>query len=150
VYACIPYAILVHSHYHTPIHPSTIQTVGQCKLTYALTPKGKVLAEFTVCFLGGEGEEESFYIVGSRDYTWHDQRCCVVLYCIILLYCTALYSDAVLRCCTVLMQTCILAYCTHMLYCAHTVLTLYSHYTTMIRTIPIHHTDGSKTEPVSS
>jgi dimethylglycine dehydrogenase len=59
------------NHATTNIVPKNI---GQCKLTYALTPKGKVVAEFTLCYLGGEGADEEFYIVGSRDYTWHDQR----------------------------------------------------------------------------
>jgi hypothetical protein len=128
------------SHTHPPIHPSThplIQTVGQCKLTYALTPKGKVLAEFTVCFLGGEGEEESFYIVGSRDYTWHDQRCCVVLYCTVhMLHCThttpGTIRGAVLYC---IVLYCTVLYCTVLywtvLYCTalYSHAALYSYYT---------------------
>jgi dimethylglycine dehydrogenase len=41
---------------------------GQCRLTYALTPTGRVLAEFTVCRRG----KDDFYVVGSRDAAAHD------------------------------------------------------------------------------
>eukprot|EP00121_Abeoforma_whisleri_P013943 Awhi_evm2s12863 len=40
------------------------KNVGDCRLTYALTPKGKVFAEFSVT----KTNENEFYLVGSRDY----------------------------------------------------------------------------------
>eukprot|EP00501_MAST-03F_sp_TOSAG23-6_P002006 GSMAST32.ASY1.ANO1.2091.1 assembled CDS len=45
--------------------------MGPCRLTYALTPKGKVLAEFSVTKTDVLYEDE-YYLVGSRDYAEHD------------------------------------------------------------------------------
>jgi len=47
---------------------------GACRLTYAATRAGKVLAEFTVTRegeVGGESDHD-FYLVGPRDYAQHD------------------------------------------------------------------------------
>ena len=43
---------------------------GRTKLTYAVTPKGRVAAEFTVCKV----QDEDYYVVGSRDYAAHDAQ----------------------------------------------------------------------------
>ena len=46
---------------------------GRCRLTYATTNAGKVLAEFTVTARGGGGGGAAeYYLVGSRDYAQHD------------------------------------------------------------------------------
>lgn len=47
---------------------NSLPAVGRSRLTYALTPKGRVNAEFTITRLS----PEEFYVVGSRDYTCHD------------------------------------------------------------------------------
>jgi len=44
---------------------------GRCRLTYATTRAGKVLAEFTITRRGAP-ELQDFYLVGSRDYAQHD------------------------------------------------------------------------------
>ena len=45
---------------------------GRCRLTYATTKAGKLLAEFTVTKRGANASEHDFYLVGSRDYAEHD------------------------------------------------------------------------------
>jgi len=47
------------------------KTKGACRLTYTVTPKGRIAAEFTITRLGDKTEHE-YYIIGSRDYSWHD------------------------------------------------------------------------------
>ena len=44
---------------------------GRCRLTYATTKAGKLLAEFTIT-RKGEKANHDFYLVGSRDYAEHD------------------------------------------------------------------------------
>lgn len=45
------------------------KVTGNCRLTYAPTPRGRVVAEFTVTRTSADHE---YYCVGSRDYAWHD------------------------------------------------------------------------------
>jgi len=45
---------------------------GKCRLTYAVTPKGRIVAEFTITGEFTSDGVESFYVVGSRDYADHD------------------------------------------------------------------------------
>jgi dimethylglycine dehydrogenase len=45
-----------------------LPAVGRSRLTYALTPKGKINAEFTITRFA----EDDFYVVGSRDMALHD------------------------------------------------------------------------------
>eukprot|EP01063_Lacrimia_lanifica_P029277 TRINITY_DN442_c0_g2_i1.p1 TRINITY_DN442_c0_g2~~TRINITY_DN442_c0_g2_i1.p1 ORF type:complete len:1298 (+),score=497.22 TRINITY_DN442_c0_g2_i1:111-4004(+) len=42
---------------------------GACVLSYCTTPKGKVLAEFTIT---RESNAHDYYLIGSRDYAAHD------------------------------------------------------------------------------
>mmetsp|Transcript_34570 Transcript_34570/g.75711 ORF Transcript_34570/g.75711 Transcript_34570/m.75711 type:complete len:866 (-) Transcript_34570:195-2792(-) len=42
--------------------------VGATKLTYSLTPSGRIQAEFTICKLA----DDDFYLVGGRSYLHHD------------------------------------------------------------------------------
>ena len=44
---------------------------GRCRLSYATTRAGKLLAEFTITRIG-EKALHDFYLVGSRDYANHD------------------------------------------------------------------------------
>lgn len=47
-----------------------LPATGRSRLTYALTPKGRINAEFTITKLG----ENDFYVVGSRDMAGHDTQ----------------------------------------------------------------------------
>jgi len=58
------------------------KAVGACRLTYATTRAGRVLAEFTITREGSHGADKAalaastvdhdFYLVGPRDYAQHD------------------------------------------------------------------------------
>ena len=46
---------------------------GRCRLTYATTSAGNILAEFTVTRTGTDGDgSHDFYLCASRDYAQHD------------------------------------------------------------------------------
>jgi dimethylglycine dehydrogenase len=47
-----------------------LPAIGRSRLTYALTPKGRINAEWTITRFG----EDDFYVVGSRDMALHDTQ----------------------------------------------------------------------------